>query len=96
MGKLPKYVQYFGPNIVEDVAESWVLAEMSWMEVEMSWWRWMELGARFSKPLFRPLGLQLYLKETPTQLFSCEFCENFKNTFFEEHLQTAAPVICII
>ena len=37
MGKLLKYVQYFGPNIVEDVAESWVLAEMSWVEVEMSW-----------------------------------------------------------
>ena len=22
------------------------------------------------------------LKEAPTQVFSCEFCENFKNTFF--------------
>ena len=25
-------------------------------------------------------------KETPTQVFSCEFCEAFKNTFFTEHL----------
>ena len=24
-------------------------------------------------------------KETPAQVFSCEFCEIFKNTFFIEH-----------
>ena len=43
-------MQYFGPNIVEGVAESWVETEMSWVEVEMSWvelegaeWRWMEM-----------------------------------------------------
>ena len=41
-------MQYFGSNIVEGVAESWVEAEMSWVEVEMSWvevdgagWRWV-------------------------------------------------------
>ena len=28
-------------------------------------------------------------KETPTQLFFCEFCEISKNTYFVEHLQTA-------
>ena len=51
LGKLPNYVQYFGSNIVEDVAESWVEAGMSWMEVDgagwrLKWagWRWMELG----------------------------------------------------
>ena len=27
-------------------------------------------------------GLQLYEKETLTQVFSCEFCENVKNTSF--------------
>ena len=27
-------------------------------------------------------------KETLTQVFSCEFCEIFKNTFFTEHLWT--------
>ena len=32
-------------------------------------------------------GLQLYQKETPTEVFSCEFCEIFKNTFFREHLR---------
>ena len=29
-------------------------------------------------------------KETPTQLFSCEFCKNFKKTFFKEHLRVTA------
>ena len=29
LGKLPNYVQYFGSNNVEGVAESWVEAEMS-------------------------------------------------------------------
>ena len=29
-------------------------------------------------------------KETPRQEFSCKYCEIFKNTYFEEHLRTAA------
>ena len=37
-----------------------------------------------------PSSLQFYQKETPTLMFSCEYCENFKNTYFEEHLQTTA------
>ena len=37
-------------------------------------------------------GLQLYKKETPTQMFSREYCQDSKNTYFEEHLQTAAFV----
>ena len=28
-------------------------------------------------------------KETPTQVFSCEFCEFFNNTYFIKHLRTA-------
>ena len=39
LGKLPNYVQYFGPNIVEGVAESWVETEMSWVEVDGAGWR---------------------------------------------------------
>ena len=31
-------------------------------------------------------------KETRSQVFSCEFCEIFKKTYFEEHLQTATSV----
>ena len=34
LGKLPIYVQYFGSNNVEGVAESWMEAEMSWVEVD--------------------------------------------------------------
>ena len=32
-------------------------------------------------------------KETPTQLFSCEYCKMIKSTYFEEHLQTDASVL---
>ena len=28
-------------------------------------------------------------KETPRQVFSCEFCEILKNTFFTEHLRVS-------
>ena len=34
--------------------------------------------------------LQFYLKETPTQVFSSKYCKICKNTYFEEHLRTAA------
>ena len=34
-------MQYFGSNIVEGVAESWVEAEMSWVEVDRAGWRWV-------------------------------------------------------
>ena len=29
-------------------------------------------------------------KEVLTQVFSCKFCEIFKNTFFKEHLRATA------
>ena len=32
-------------------------------------------------------GLKLHWKETPTQLFSCEICKIFQNTFFTEHFR---------
>ena len=31
-------------------------------------------------------------QETPTQVLSCEYYENFKNTYFEEYLRTAASI----
>ena len=39
LGKLPNYVRYFGSNIVEGIAESWVEAEMSHLEVDEAGWR---------------------------------------------------------
>ena len=44
LGKLPNYVEHFGSNIVEGIAESWVEAEMSWVEVDGTEWSWIELG----------------------------------------------------
>ena len=41
LGKLPNYVQYFGPNIVEGVTESWVETEMSWVEVDGAGLGWV-------------------------------------------------------
>ena len=35
-------------------------------------------------------GKHLYWKETPTQVFSCEICEMFKNAYFDEQMPTAA------
>ena len=37
--KLTNYVQYFGSNNFEDVAESWVETELSWVEVDIAGWR---------------------------------------------------------
>ena len=45
------------------------------------------------KKLFYKTSLKhatLFKKETPTQMFSCEYCEIFKSTYFDEHLRTAA------
>ena len=36
--------------------------------------------------------LKLHGKETSVQLFSCEFCETFKNTFFIEHFRVTSYV----
>ena len=36
-----------------------------------------------------PSDLQHY-QETPIQMFSSEYCEIFKNTYFEELLRTTA------
>ena len=41
---------------------------------------------------WRSEGLQLYRKETPTQLFSCEYCEIFKNSLLIEKTYVAALV----
>ena len=37
-----------------------------------------------------PESCNFIKKETLAQMFSCEFCEIFKNTFFTEHLWTTA------
>ena len=37
-----------------------------------------------------PKALQLYSKGTPTQMYSCKYCEIFKIKCFEEHLRNVA------
>ena len=39
---------------------------------------------------FRPKACNFIKKETLAEVFSCEFCEFSKNTFFTEHLRTTA------
>ena len=41
----------------------------------------------FQNMFWRSKGLQLYWKETPTQVFSCEYCQIFTNSFFIERLR---------
>ena len=36
----------------------------------------------------RPGAYNFIKKETPAQVFSCEICKIFKNTYFKEHLRT--------
>ena len=42
------------------------------------------------------IKLQVLKKETLTQVFSCEFCEISKNTFFREHLWATAFLNCAV
>ena len=46
--------------------------------------------------LYRPEACNFIKKETLAQVFSCEFCEIFKNNFFTEHLRTTAYVFCVL
>ena len=41
-------------------------------------------------PESRPEACNFIKKETLTQVFSCQFCEIFKNTFLTEHLRVTA------
>ena len=48
---------------------------------------------------YKVAGLKTFsfIKKTPIQVFSCQYYEMFKNTYFEEHLRTAASdfLLCI-
>ena len=36
-----------------------------------------------------------FIKETPTQVLACEYCEIYNNTYFEKQLQSTASVHCL-
>ena len=44
------------------------------------------------KVFLKPQACNFIKKETLAQVFFCEFCEIFKNTFFTEHLRTIVSV----
>ena len=51
------------------------------------WRMFYEVGVsinfvQFKEKSYKIADLQLYEKETPTQVFSCEYCEFFKNSFY--------------
>ena len=47
------------------------------------------LSTTILKNICEQLLLIFISKETPAQMFSCEFCELYKNTYLEEHPRTA-------
>ena len=49
--------------------------------------------AKFTEKI--PQGCNSIKKATPTQVFSCEFCEFFQNTYFTERLWTTTSVCYI-
>ena len=57
----------------------------------------LKISEKFTRPLLYPRLLinkvAIIKKETSTQMFSFEFCETFKKTYFEEHLQATASGI---
>ena len=48
----------------------------------------------YKKRCSQASDMQLYKEETLVQVFSCEFCKIFKNTFFTENLWTTTSVPC--
>ena len=49
--------------------------------------KWLKLRIEIAlTEAMRPQACNFIKKETLAQVFSCEFCEIFKNTFFIEHL----------
>ena len=48
------------------------------------------LESLFNKVAGLKASTPTLLKETPTQVFSCEICKIFQSTYFEEHLRTTA------
>ena len=104
LAKLPSYAQYFGSNIVEGVAESWVETEMSWVEVEQPFTvvRHKIVPKNFTKFRAKHLYRTLYFdkvassrpatwnERAPITIHSSEVYEIFRNSYFVKHLWTTA------
>ena len=51
----------------------------------------VEVILKFASALTQTIFFITFL-ETPTQVFYCEFCETFKNTYFEKYLRITTSV----
>ena len=51
-------------------------------------WKFRKIHTKTPVPV--SLACNFFKKETLAQVFSCEFCEIFKNIFFTEHLRVTA------
>ena len=49
------------------------------------------LGLNF--PVCQLEGVKLYAEETPAQVFSCDYEEIFKSTYFQEYLVTTSKIL---
>ena len=54
---------------------------------DILWKKMFSNNLQNSQEIHRLQACNFTRKETPTQVFSCEFCEIFKNIFFMEHLR---------
>ena len=65
------------------------------MDIELLFTEAATRGVLYKKDIlknFTKFTVNKVKKETLAQVFSCEFCEIFKNAFFTEHLRATASV----
>ena len=55
-------------------------------------WKFRKIHRKTPVPVPEPQACNFFKKETLAQVFSCEFCEDSKNTFFIEHIWATASV----
>ena len=54
---------------------------------------WKKLFLKISQYSQESCRRATLLEQTPTQVFSSEYCEIFKNTYFDEHLLTEQLIL---
>ena len=81
-----KYIKFIFPNILLDNILFWKNFVLPLKEIHL-----VHSCVEGIMPRFRSSLPEVFCnfikKETLVQLFSCEFCEVFKNIFFTEHLR---------
>ena len=90
-----KTKKWFLRNFWENSTEKWFSSQL--LSASFGVLRKLSLKilqySRKTPVLESPFIKSLYfIKKTPTQVFSCVYCEIFKNTYFEKHLRKAASV----